>query len=247
MGIVNRITRVFQANINDMIDRAEDPEKVLEQSIRDMTDNVVKIRQATAQAIAAKKTLERQYENNVQEAELWHKRAQLAISQNSEDLAREALHNKAKNIENANNLRNSIDNQSAQVTQMADNLRVLESKIAEAKTKKDMLKARVKAAEAQRQLQNVMSNVNNNSAFNAFERMENKVVQMEAMAEALPELNSLNNSKWNDLDKSANNDLIEAELESLKAGINPNTPKLNPSKADPDSIEVELEKIKNSL
>lgn len=240
MGILNRITRVFQSNINDIIDKAEDPEKVLEQTIREMTDNVVKIRQATAQAIAAKKTLERQYENNATEAKLWQKRAQLAINQNNENLAREALANKSRNIENCNNLKISLNNQDTQITQMTDNLRILEVKIAEAKTKKDMLKARVKAAEAQRQLQNVMSNVNSNSAFNAFDRMENKVNEMEAMVNAIPELDAINNSKWSDLDNFDKNDLIESELAALKAGV---TPQLN-SAFDDDELETELQRLK---
>jgi phage shock protein A len=91
MGIFDRISRVVRANVNDMIDKAEDPEKVLEQSIREMGDDLVKMRQAVAQAIASQKRTEQQYQKNMAEANTWQQRAQLALTKGEESLAREAL------------------------------------------------------------------------------------------------------------------------------------------------------------
>ena len=91
MGIFDRISRVIRSNVNDIIDKSEDPEKVLEQSLRDMGDDLVKMRQAVAQAIASQKRTEQQYKKNQAEANTWQQRAQLALSKGEESLAREAL------------------------------------------------------------------------------------------------------------------------------------------------------------
>lgn len=217
MGIFDRISRVVRANVNDLIDKAEDPEKVLEQSIREMGDDLVKMRQAVAQAIAAQKRTEQQYQKNLSEANTWQQRAQLALSKGEEGLAREALVRKKTYADTAATLKTQLDAQIGQIDSLRRNLTVLESKIAEAKTKKDMLKARLSAAKANQQLQSTITSINTSSAMSAFERMEDKVLQMEAVSQASGELAGMGeDSKWAALEGGT---AIDDELEALKRQI----------------------------
>ena len=217
MGIFDRIGRVIRSNVNDIIDKAEDPEKVLEQSIRDMGDDLVKMRQAVAQAIASQKRTEQQYKKNLAEANTWQQRAQLALSKGEESLAREALVRKKTYAETATTLKTQLDGQSTQIDSLRRNLTALESKISEAKTKKDMLKARLSAAKANEQLQSTISNISNNSAMSAFERMEDKVLQMEAVSQSAAELSGMGEeSKWAALEGGSE---VDDELAMMKAQL----------------------------
>lgn len=222
MGIFDRISRVIRANVNDLIDKAEDPEKVLEQSIREMGDDLVKMRQAVAQAIAAQKRTEQQYQKNLSEANTWQQRAQLALSKGEEGLAREALVRKKTYTDTAATLKAQLDTQVQQIDSLRRNLTVLESKLSEAKTKKDMLKARMSAAKANQQLQSTISSINTSSAMSAFERMEDKVLQMEAVSQSIGELAGMGeDSKWAALEGGS---AIDDELEMLKLQMSGGSP-----------------------
>jgi phage shock protein A len=215
MGLFDRISRVVRSNINDLVSKAEDPEKILEQSIIDMQEDLVQLRQAVAQAIATQKRTQQQYNQQVNESNTWQQRAQLALSKGDENLAREALVRKKQHSETAGTLKTSLDQQTAQVDTLKRNLIQLESKISEAKTKKDMLKARISAAKAQEQLQNAVGKLGTSTAMGAFERMEEKVQLMEARAQSAQELTG------NDLERQfaqleAGND-VDDELAALKA------------------------------
>ena len=188
MGLFDRIARVIKANLNDLVNKAEDPEKILEQSIIDMQEDLVQLRQAVATAIATQKRTQKQQEQAMMEANTWQQRAQLALQKGDENLAREALVRKKSHAETAETMKVQLDTQSGQVESLKRNLIALESKISEAKTKKNMLKARAQAAKAQEQLQSTIGSMNTGSAMAAFERMEEKVWQMEARSQAAAEL-----------------------------------------------------------
>lgn len=179
MGLFDRLSRVVRANINDLVSKAEDPEKVLEQAVVDMQEDLVQLRQAVARSIATQKRTEQQYNKNQSEANNWQQRAQLALSKGDENLAREALVRKKSFADTATSLKTQLDQQSNQVSTMKRNLIALESKISEAKTKKDMLRSRANAAKANKQLQDSMSNLGTSSAMGAFERMEDKVMPLD--------------------------------------------------------------------
>ncbi|AFZ06958.1 PspA/IM30 family protein [Microcoleus sp. Pol14C2] len=188
MGLFDRISRVVKANLNDLVNKAEDPEKILEQSVTDMQEDLVQLRQAVASAIATQKRTQTQYNQAESQSNQWQQRAQLALQKGDETLAREALVRKKSHAETAATLKASLDQQSAQVESLKRNLIGLESKISEAKTKKDMLKARISAAKAQEQLNNTIGTLNTGSSMAAFDRMEEKVLQIEARAGASAEL-----------------------------------------------------------
>ncbi|NEO71243.1 PspA/IM30 family protein [Moorena sp. SIO3H5] len=188
MGLFDRLSRVVRANLNDMVSKAEDPEKILDQAIVDMQEDLVQLRQAVARSIAEQKRTEQQYNKNQTEANNWQKRAQLALTKGDENLAREALVRKKTNSDTAATLKTQLDQQTNQVNTLKRNLVALEGKISEAKTKKNMLKARAQAAKANEKLQQTMGSINTSGSLAAFERMEQKVLEMEARSEAAHEL-----------------------------------------------------------
>ena len=188
MGLFDRLSRVVRANLNDMIENAENPEAVLEQAIINMQEDLIQLRQAVARAIAALKRTEQQYNKNQAETNTWQNRAALALSKGDENLAREALIRKKAVAETAAKLKSQLEEQTVQVETLKKNLIALESKISEAKTKKDMLKSRAAAAKANEQLQSTIGRLGTGSAMAAFERMEDKVLEMEARSQAAYEL-----------------------------------------------------------
>lgn len=188
MALFDRISRVIRANVNDLVSKAEDPEKILEQAVIDMQEDLVQLRQAVARVIAEQKRSEQQYNQNQEEANKWQQRAQLALSKGDETLAREALVRKKTHTDSASIFKTQLEQQTTQVDTLKRGLIALESKIQEAKTKKNMLQARSKAARANEDLQRTLGGLGTGSATSAFERMENKVLEAEARSQAAGEL-----------------------------------------------------------
>lgn len=251
MGLFDRLSRVVRANINDLVSKAEDPEKVLEQAVIDMQEDLVQLRQAVARSIATQKRTEQQYNKNQSEANNWQQRAQLALSKGDENLAREALVRKKSFADTATSLKTQLDQQSGQVTTLKRNLIALESKISEAKTKKDMLRARANAAKANKQLQDSMTNIGTSTAMGAFERMEEKVMALEAESETAGELGGSGiEQQFAALEAGSG---VDDELAAMKAqlsGTSAETPKLEPAApANPQSdvIDAELEELRSQL
>jgi phage shock protein A len=164
--------------------------------------------QVVARAIATQKRTEQQYNKNQSEANTWQSRAQLALQKGNESLAREALVRKKAVADAAATLKEQLDGQTTQVDTLKRNLIALESKISEAKTKQDMLKSRASAAKANEQLQSTIGRLGTSSAMGAFERMEEKVLEMETRAQTSYEL---------DLETRLRK--VERELESMKAQL----------------------------
>ena len=188
MGFFDRLGRLVRANANAAVSSMEDPVKILDQSVADMQADLVKLRQAVALAIASQKRLRSQAEQAEGQARTWYERAELALTKGEEDLAREALSRRKTFQETATSLKGQVQSQDGQVETLKKSLVALEGKIAEAKTKKDMLKARAQAAQAQQQLQSAVGSIGTDSAMAAFERMEEKVEAMEATGQAAAEL-----------------------------------------------------------
>lgn len=214
MGLLDRILRVIRANINSLLNQAEDPEKILEQTVTDMQEDLVQLRMAVAQAIATQKRTERQATQAQSTAEEWYRRAQLALQKGDDNLAREALTRRKSYQETAEAMQEQLQQQSAVVTKLKDNMRVLEGKIAEAKTKKDLYIARARSAQASQKIQEMMGQVGTSGSMAAFERMEEKVLKLEAQAEALQELGTDElEKKFEALGEA---DDIDAELAAMK-------------------------------
>lgn len=249
MGLFDRIGRLVRANLNDVVSKAEDPEKILEQSIMDMQEDLVQLRQAVAQAIATQKRSEQQYNQAQSQANQWQQRAQLALQKGDENLAREALVRKKSHAETATTIKTQLDAQSGQVDTLKRNLIQLESKISEAKTKKNMLKARLQSAKAQERLQNTIGSINTNSSMAAFDRMEEKVLQIEARSQAAGELAGTGlEEQFLQLESGSD---VDDELMAMKAQLTGGSvaqPQLEAGKSQPNEVvDAELEELRREL
>lgn len=217
MGLIDRILRVIRANINSLVGQAEDPEKILEQTVEDMQQDLIQMRQAVAGAIATQKRTERQCNQNQSTGEEWYRRAQMALQQGNEDLARQALTKRKSYQETAEALQAQVEQQNVIVTKLKQDMRTLESKISEAKTKKDMYIARARSAQASQRLNEMLGSVNTGNALSAFERMEEKVMQLEAQSEAIASLGTDDlEKKFLSIEDAGD---IDKELASMKAQI----------------------------
>jgi len=206
MGIFSRLRTLFASNVNALISKAEKPEKMLNQLIIEMNEQLIESKKAVAMAIADEKKLEREKDNQFTQAKDWERKAMLAVSSGRDDLAKEALLRKQEYDNAAAEYQKQWETQKASVDQLKESLRELQKKIEEAQRKKNLLIARAKRAEAQQKIQDTISTVSGNrSAFEAFDRMAQKVDEMEAMADASKELE--------DLSKGANLEKQFAELE----------------------------------
>lgn len=188
MGIFERISTILKSNINDLIGRAEDPEKMLNQLITDMRGQLAKAKQEVASAIADEKKLYAHVEKEKSSAAEWEQRAIMAVEQNRDDMAKQALVRHNEHMEHGQSLHETWARQKAEVESLKASLRQLNEKIEEAKRKKNLLVARQKRAAAQTRIQETMSSLSDKSAFESFDRMTEKIEEAERKALAATEL-----------------------------------------------------------
>ena len=188
MGIFDRLSTMLRSNINDLISRAENPEKMLNQLIIDMKSNLAKAKQEVASAIADEKKLQADAETMRKQAEDWERRAMLAVQEGRDDLAKQALLRYNEHLQGAQQLHETWVKHKAETESLKGSLRQLNDKIEEAKRKKNILVARARRAEAQHRIQETMSGMSDKSAFESFERMTEKIEDAERKALASAEL-----------------------------------------------------------
>ena len=188
MGLIDRVGTLVRANLNDLLDRAEDPEKVIVQIIRDMEGQLQQVKTQVAASIADEKRLHQRYQENNQKSEEWERKAELAVDRGSDDLAKEALSRRNSFKQSADGFYTQWQEQHAQVQQLKEALRQLERKIEEARAKKDLLIARHRRAKAETQIRETMAGIGRSSAATDFDRMEERVSVQEARAKAAAEL-----------------------------------------------------------
>ncbi len=188
MGIFDRFSTLLRSNINDLISRAENPEKMLNQLIADMKGQLSKAKQQVASAIADEKKLQADAEAMKKQAEDWERRAMLAVQEGRDDLAKQALMRFNEAMQGAQQLHETWVKHKAETENLKGSLRQLNDKIEEAKRKKNILIARARRAEAQQRIQETMSGMSDKSAFESFERMTEKIENQERKAIAAAEL-----------------------------------------------------------
>ncbi|XP_042451893.1 probable membrane-associated 30 kDa protein, chloroplastic isoform X2 [Zingiber officinale] len=222
MNLFDRLARVVKSYANAILSSMEDPEKILDQAVLEMNDDLTKMRQATAQVLASQKRLENKYKATQQASDEWYRKAQLALGKGDEDLAREALKRRKSYADNASSLKAQLDQQRAVVDNLVSNTKLLESKIQEARSKKDTLKARAQSAKTATKVSEMLGNVDTSSALSAFEKMEEKVLAMESQAEALNQLTTDDlEGKFALLESSS----VEDDLATLKKELSGRSPK----------------------
>ena len=210
MGIFSRIGDVLKANINDMIDRAEDPEKMVKQIILDLQKEVSKATQALGKAMASERIAKRQYEDAVKTSSDWEMKAKAALNAGEVDLAKKALSNKVKADENVK--------QYQQTYELREQVEALKSKLDEAKSRQAMLIARSQMAKTQKNLAQSVGGMDASSALDKFNRMEEKVTRQEAEAQAFSEMAGVTGSAEEKSFEQLQHDMdVDAELQRLMA------------------------------
>jgi phage shock protein A len=188
MGIFARLGTLIKSNINDLITKAEDPEKMLNQVLLEMQQQLVGAKKSVAVAIADEKKLQKQYNQELDKAKEWERKAMVAVRAGDDDLAKEALVRKQEHENVSGQFQQQWIGQKAAVSKLKDALRLLNNKIEEAKRKKNILIARKKRAEAHQQIASTMQGLGDTSAFDTFDRMADRINMLEAEAEAGAEL-----------------------------------------------------------
>jgi phage shock protein A len=188
MGIFSRLGTLIKSNLNDLISRAEDPQKMLNQIVLEMQNQLVEAKKQVAVSIADEKRLKKQLDEQGELSKEWERKAMLAVRQGDDGLAKEALRRKGEHDAQVAEYAKQWEAQRQAVDKLKEQLRSLNDKIEEAKRKKNVLIARQKRAEAQRAIQDTMRGLSDTSAFDTFDRMAQRVDQIEAEAEAATEL-----------------------------------------------------------
>lgn len=186
-----RIHDIITANINDLIDRVEDPERMIKQMIREMEENIARAKESVIDAIASEKQLHKDLELHRRQSAEWMKKAEDALHANREDLARAALMRKKEYDSIIQSLEPAWESARATSEHLKKQLHALEAKLDEAKRKRSMMIARQRAAQAREYMGDTMSHFKAGLDAHAnFTRMEDRVSEMEARAEAMDEVNS---------------------------------------------------------
>ena len=215
MGILDRMSRLIRANINDLIDRAEDPELMLNELLREMETNIRDARMQVANMIAQEKELEADLQDAQRDSREWERRAELAVTSGKDDLAREALRRRRDAESIATVYATQLTSQQEMVTKLKQQLKMLEAKHDEAESKRDVLIARHRATQAQRQITETLSSLPGLDSFSELDRMEKRIRQEESKTQALGELQG-EDLDWQFAELDRDED-IEGELAALKA------------------------------
>ena len=189
MSIFTKLSTVIKSNINDLISRAENPEKMLNQIILDMRDQLAKAKREVAAAIADERKLRASLDSEVKQMRQWEHRAMLAVKEGRDDLAKQALVRQQEHKGRASALDETWRAQAGETEKLKGSLRQLNDKIEEAKRKRNLLVAKQRRAQAQRRIHETMSGLSNTSAFDAFNRMAEKIEEQERESLAHQEVN----------------------------------------------------------
>ncbi|MBI2434206.1 MAG: phage shock protein PspA [Candidatus Hydrogenedentes bacterium] len=183
MGIFTRVSDIISSNINAMLDKAEDPEKMVKLMIREMEDTLIEIKANCAGAMATKKKIQREMESVVDHAKNWEGKAQLAIDKGREDLAREALKEKRRYVERGETLENELDQAKALIQQYQNDIMQLEDKLGAAREKQRILIQRHRHAQNKKRAEQGIRKFDTSDAFFRFDEFQQRIDRMEAEGE----------------------------------------------------------------
>jgi len=214
MGIFSRFTDIVNSNINSLLDKAEDPAKMVRLIIQEMEDTLVEVRSSSAKTLADKKELIRQVTRFENEAQQWQEKAELALSKDRDDLARAALLEKKKSSENSQALVDELSNVEEHISKLQDEISQLQEKLADAKSRQKAIIMREKTVSSRLKVkQNIDSN-KVNDALSRFDRYERKIDDIEAQVESY-DMGS--KSLADEIADLESNEKVDDELASLKA------------------------------
>ncbi|HNZ98919.1 PspA/IM30 family protein [Ruminococcus sp.] len=230
MGVFQRLSDLLKSNVNDLIDRAEDPEKMVKQIIIDMQTELTKATQNYGKAKASERLAEKKYLEAQKISSDWEAKAKMALAKGDQELAKQALARKVKADEDLNNYKEMYESISAQTEAIGDQVEVLRAKLEEAKSRQAMLIARSQMADTKKNLAKAAGGFDGNSSMEKFQKMEEKIERKEAEADAFTEIagNNLAGGTGDDLrdsfEKLESDAKVDAELQRLMAEMNGGAP-----------------------
>ena len=230
MGVFQRLSDLLKSNVNDLIDRAEDPEKMVKQIIIDMQTELTKATQNYGKAKASERLAEKKYLEAQKISSDWEAKAKMALAKGDQELAKQALARKVKADEDLNNYKEMYESISAQTDAIGDQVEVLRAKLEEAKSRQAMLIARSQMADTKKNLAKAAGGFDGNSSMEKFQKMEEKIERKEAEADAFTEIagNNLAGGSGDDLrdsfEKLESDAKVDAELQRLMAEMNGGAP-----------------------
>jgi len=217
MALLERVSTLIRANINDLVDKAEDPEKMIKQVILDMQNQLMQVKTQVAISIADQHVLEKKHLEAAENERQWMRRAELALDKKDDALARAALERSMSYKNMAESFRQQVEDQKVQVENLKTALLKLQQKLAEAESKSDMLIAQHRRSRTMRNANNASSTINTDSNAAAFDRMKSKVHRTEATAQATAELlNDDVGEKFAAMEKQEEIDRLLADLKAKR-------------------------------
>jgi len=219
MAIFKRLADLLKANINDLIDKAEDPEKMVKQIIIDMEEQLQGAVQGLGSVMANERQMLKQFEESQAESKMWEERAKTALKANNEELAKQALDSKLKGDERMKQYYNMYKEISSQSKVLKEQVEILKSKLVEARARQSLLIARDKVAEARKEVSTAIGDLDSSGAFAKMDKMERKISEKEAQADAAFEMSGLDAEKANDFTEMENQQAVDDEMARLKAEL----------------------------
>lgn len=216
MGIFSRFTDIVNSNINALLDKAEDPEKMVRLIIQEMEDTLVEVRSASAKTLANKKEIVNQIAKYESDASDWEAKAELALSKDREDLARAALQEKKKSAEAAEALSKELAIVEEQISKLQDEIGQLQEKLADAKSRQKAIIMRQKTASSRLEVKKTLDSTKVDNAMGRFEQYERKIDDLESQVEAYDLGKKTLQDEFAELEAS---DKVEDELAALKAKV----------------------------
>ncbi|MCI8444601.1 MAG: PspA/IM30 family protein [Clostridia bacterium] len=220
MAILERMSDLIRANINDLIDKAENPEKMVKQIIIDMESQLRKATQGLGTAMGSLNQVKKQLETAQKQADMWQAKAKTCLEQGNEELAKQALGNKVKQDKMVAQYQEMSSSMEVQVNEIKSQVDLLKQKLEEARSKQAMLIARSQMADAKTKMAKTLGNMDSKSAFAKMDKMEQKIQSKEAEADAFSDVagvQELENDPFAQMDQENS---INAELEKLKQEMN---------------------------
>jgi phage shock protein A len=220
MGVFSRFTDIINSNINNLLDKAEDPAKMVRLIIQEMEDTLVEVRSSSAKTLADKKELARQASRFEADASQWQEKAELALSKGRDDLARAALMEKKKCAESADALREELQHVDGHISKLQDEISQLQEKLADAKSRQKAIIMREKTASSRLKVKKNIDSDRVNDALSRFDRYERKIDDIEAQVESY-DMGS--KSLADEIADLASDEKVDDELAQLKAKMKTNT------------------------
>lgn len=219
MGIFTRLSDIINSNIVHMLDKAENPEKMVRLMIQEMEDTLVEVKSQAARIIADKKTIERKIQSLVEDEEKWQEKAELAVTKNRDDLATAALEEKAKKSKSKALLINDLEEVESSLEKYKEDILSLEHKLQDAKNRQKSILMRKQTATSQLNVRKQLNRADSHKSFYKFEQFEKRIDHLEGNVEAQ---DIKNKTLEDEFEKLENESKIEEELKQLKEKMGQN-------------------------